>query len=223
MGTNLSRRNFLINSLLSTGSLALALPATRALAHTCGFTPKQTAGPFYPGDENFRQENDLTRVNGRKATGQVIYIEGIVRDSNCLPLKGARVEIWQACHSGKYNHREDPNPAKLDPNFKYWGETNTDENGAYIFKTILPGSYPASDTWTRPPHIHYRVNKLGYEEMVTQLYFAGQKLNEKDAILRQVPVEKRASVITDLKPSAGNRESGSLSGRFDLTLKMIQF
>ncbi len=69
-------------------------------------------------------------------------MRGIVQDLSCRPVAGVNVEIWQACASGRYNNERDPNPAPLDPNFRYWGETFTDAAGAYEFKTILPGAYP---------------------------------------------------------------------------------
>lgn len=148
-----NRRRFLKLSAGSVGALALSSPVGQALAASCGLTPPQTPGPFYPGESQFQAENDLTRIPGRpnRAVGQVIYVKGQVVDPQCRPIAGANVEIWQACASGKYNNPKDPNPAPLDPNFRYWGETFTDSNGEYAFKTILPGAYPADADWNRPP------------------------------------------------------------------------
>src|SRR2546430_3692171 len=53
------------------------------------------------------------------------------------------VEIWQASASGRYTHPDDRNnAAPLDPNFQGWGKAVTDQEGHYLFKTILPGQYP---------------------------------------------------------------------------------
>ena len=171
MSTNTNRRQFLKFGGTAAGAAMLLSPFSKALAETCGITPAQTAGPFYPGANQFGTDNDLTVIPGGRvrAVGQVVYIKGRVVDQNCRPLEGANVEIWQACHTGKYNNHKDPNPAALDPNFKYWAETFTDKKGDYVFKTIIPGAYPADTDWVRPPHIHYKISRLGYRDLITQM------------------------------------------------------
>jgi protocatechuate 3,4-dioxygenase beta subunit len=181
---------------------------------TAILTPSQTAGPFYPGEEEFSLEHDLTLVPGSsvRAEGEVIYVQGRVVDHTGLPVSGANVEIWQACASGKYNSPLDPNPAPLDPHFRYWAEALTNENGEYMFKTIVPGIYPAEQDWDRPPHIHFRVTKAGHEELVTQMYFKGHPLNDLDQILRKIPGEQRETVMVDF---ANEKKTGF----FEIVLK----
>lgn len=224
MKTEVGRRSFLKVSSGTAGLFFFSGPISKSLAAVCGLTPAQTAGPFYPGERQFKPENDLTQISGNplRALGQVVYIKGKVLDTNCQPIQGANVEIWQACATGKYNHPRDPNPAAIDPNFKYWGETFTDENGEYIFKTIIPGAYPASDGWDRPPHIHYRVAKLGFRELITQMYFSGDPLNDKDLILLDIPEHQRQSVIVPFLPSSPDLEPGTLTGTFDLTMQPVR-
>lgn len=185
---NLSRRNLLKNLTTAGSALALAPLAAKAAPLCEPTTPRQTQGPFYPTADQIDKDTDLTQIAGSPvpASGRVIWIEGIVQDQNCNPVKDAFVEIWQACASGKYNHPGDPNPAPLDPHFQYWGIAKTDEFGSYSFKTIYPGAYPANATWMRPPHIHFKVHKWGYRELITQLYFEGEPDNEKDLILEAI-------------------------------------
>lgn len=216
-----NRRNFL--KIGATAASAL-LVSKRALAAApfCSLTPAQTSGPFYPGESKFTRENDLTQVNGKKALGQVIYVRGRVVNQRCEPVPDANVEIWQACVTGKYNNRLDPNPAAIDPNFKYWGETFTDKNGEYMFKTIVPGQYPADVGWIRPAHIHFRIAKIGHQELVTQMYFKGDKYNDTDLILQAVPAGERPSVIVDFQPSPAGFEPGSLTGEFNITFRSLR-
>jgi len=166
-------------------------------AEVCAPTPAQTEGPFYPIKDQADKDWDLTQVTGKraKALGEVIWVGGVVTDQNCNPVEGALVEIWQACKSGKYNHAGDPNKAPLDPNFQYWGKAITDAQGRYVFKTIKPGSYPAQPGWVRPPHIHYKVTKLAYMELTTQLYFTGDKLNDQDLILQRLSRMEQEQVV----------------------------
>jgi protocatechuate 3,4-dioxygenase beta subunit len=224
MKSNSERRNFLKFGAGAAGILAAASPIGQSLAATCGLTPPQNEGPFYPGQEQFHPDNDITQIPGRaaRALGQIIYVRGKVVDQKCLPVRGANVEIWQACSSGRYNNVKDPNPAPLDPGFKYWGEAFTDDQGEYVFKTIMPGSYPADTDWTRPPHIHFKIACLGYEELTTQLYFKGNVLNKDDLILRRIPAAERDRVVVDFQPAPAGFEAGSWVGSFDITLRSIR-
>jgi len=209
------RRKVLKSLMLGTG----ALFATSSLAQDiCGITPAQTEGPFYPIQDQEDKDWDLTRVKGRllSAKGEVVFVKGMIQDENCKPVKGAMVEIWQACHTGKYNHRADPNPAKLDPNFGYWGRSISDEKGRYLFKTIIPGAYPATSTWTRPPHLHFKIHLRGFEELTTQMYFKGQALNKSDRILNDLSSFERELVIVDFQTIEGNKV-----GEFNISLKSL--
>ena len=207
----------------ATGLLAFTSPMTRALAASCGLTPAQTPGPFYPGESLFHADNDLTQVPGQgRAQGQIVYVKGRVVDQNCKPIANATVEIWQACASGKYNSAKDPNPAPLDHGFKYWAEASTDANGEYMFKTIIPGEYPADTDWIRPPHIHFKVSHLGHRELVTQMYFKGNPRNERDLILQGIPAGERAGVVVDFQPSSPELEPGTLTGHFEINLRSVR-
>lgn len=219
MDTN--RRGFLRMGAAAAGALLISKEAMGAAR--CVMTPAQTAGPFYPGESKFTPENDLTRVNGLKAQGQVVYVRGQILDQACKPVAGVNVEIWQACVTGRYNNKLDPNPAAIDPNFRYWGETFTDGDGRYEFKTIIPGQYPADTDWMRPAHIHFRVAKVGYAELITQMYFKDDKYNATDLILQAVPADTRESVIVDFQPSDASLEPGSLTGEFNITINSLRF
>jgi len=204
----MNRRNLLKLGL----STAASLTALNALAsdsdETNGLfckprnrTAAQPKGPFYPVVDQIDKDADLIYVNGSTtaALGEVVIVQGLLTDQHCRAVPGALVEVWQACQSGRYDHPSDPNPAELDPHFQYWGQAVTDQNGFYRFRTIIPGAYPAGDGWIRPPHIHFKVSKLGYMELITQMYFAGEELNNADLILRQLREEKQKEVIVDFK------------------------
>lgn len=213
------RRNFILQSLGVATSLA-ALPVLGK--EVCALTPAQPEGPFYPENSALGEDNDLVWVKGKSspAEGEIILIKGTVRDLQCQPVEGALVEIWQACHTGKYDHSGDPNPAKKDPNFQYWGQCMTDQNGQYLFRTVKPGAYPAGSGWVRPPHIHFHVKKIRYQELVTQLYFAGEALNSADLILRQLSKEEQEKVVRPLLPSGVIDQDAKIC-EFDVVLQPI--
>lgn len=165
-------------------------------------TPAQPVGPFYPMTDQLDKDADMTQVQGhnQKASGQRIKLNGQVVDvATGKAVGGAVVEFWQACESGKYNHKDDPNNAALDPHFQYWAQVQTDQDGRFELLTIKPGAYPADDKWTRPPHIHVKVHKQGYPSLTTQMYFASDPLNTSDLILQQLSPSLRAMLVVDFK------------------------
>ena len=106
-------------------------------------------------------------------------------DTNGKAIEDVTVDLWQANAAGRYRHPRDRNRAPLDPNFQGWAIVKSGHNGQFRFKTIFPGIYPASAEWMRPPHIHFKLQKEGYTELTTQMYFPDQKLNDSDLLLMQ--------------------------------------
>jgi protocatechuate 3,4-dioxygenase, beta subunit len=147
-------------------------------------TPDQILGPYFPVRRRAFTSNDLTTVEGGtgEAQGELIKVTGRVLNLDGEPVRGARLTIWQANSLGRYRHANDSNPAPLDPNFVGCTRIRSSEDGSYIIKTIKPGAYPASPEWTRPPHIHFEVQGR-FERLVTQMYFPGDPLNDRDRLL----------------------------------------
>ena len=258
MKENNSRRRFLKYG----AGVATAAVASKALSSTCNIkTGEQPLGPFFPkpgtpkkvirenSDPNtpiyLANDNDLTYINGQfeKADGQQVLITGVVIDKKCKPIPDANIIIWQASHSGMYNHQGDQDnldfkhpetgkliKRKMDHNFQFWGKTTTDKHGNYSFKTVVPGFYPADidSGWYRPPHIHFMVSAMGHQQLVTQMYFKGdtirnnkfiQKLNQKDPLLQSSGLSKteREALVVEFKRVF--TEKSYLQGRFDIKLK----
>lgn len=221
--SGLSRRD-LLGAGMVLPLAALAVPAT-ASAGSCGLTPRQTSGPFYPLYDQLDKDVDLTQLVGHDepASGLVIRVQGQVLDEHCKPVVGALVDLWQADSNGRYSHPGDPNPARRDPDFQGWGQAVTDAEGRYSFKTVKPAAYPLEFLDGRPderagyrtPHIHFRVSKRGYRELTTQMYFAGEALNDADIVLRRVPAAERARVVISPTVTA---PKGSPVFRFDVTI-----
>ena len=197
-----SRRTFIKAGMV--GGLAAALSKlTRAADSTVHLpTPTEIEGPFYPITPQKDKDFDLTRIEGRSgiAQGRKIFIEGQVLDTDGQPVENATVDLWQANAAGRYRHPYDSNPAPVDPNFQGWAIVQSGRQGRFHFKTVLPGAYPASGNWMRPPHIHFRVSKRGYLELVTQMYFEGQELNRSDLLLmRKSEMERQSMVARRIK------------------------
>jgi len=193
---NSSRRTFLKTSLIG-GVLGYGAVARGDYLPKLIPTPPEIKGPFYPITPQKDKDFDLTRVDGKTgvAAGQAIWIEGTVLDTTGTPVEDASVELWQANAAGRYSHPHDSNTAPMDPNFQGWAIVPSGKKGNFRFKTVLPGSYPASESWTRPPHIHFKISKLSYVELITQMYFPGNPLNERDLLLMRKGVEEKKLMI----------------------------
>jgi protocatechuate 3,4-dioxygenase beta subunit len=112
------------------------------------------------------------------ARGDVIILTGAVVDVYGSPVEGAAVEIWQTDESGVYDHPGDPGTAGRDPGFQFYGTSITNADGAFSFRTIVPGQYEP-----RTPHIHFKVKLDGVTLLTSQFYFAANAAqNQNDGI-----------------------------------------
>jgi protocatechuate 3,4-dioxygenase, beta subunit len=213
----MSRRHML-GIALGVNALALTRPWTAVWAETLKRTPGQILGPFYPVDKSPAVVSDLVMLPGRPgpAQGQVIHVIGRVLDIDAKPVAGARVEIWQANTWGRYRHPSDANPAPLDPNFDGFAAQVTDAEGRYHFKTIKPAAYPTGPNSMRPPHIHFEVTGR-MDRLVTQMYFAGEPLNDKDPFFQSAGAGKER-LIVNLQPPSSGLEPNSLVAPWDIVV-----
>lgn len=226
----LNRRQALNLSLGATAGLFTAgFTNKTSSGPECQETPEQVFGPFYPLHDQDDEDVDLTMIKGHteQAKGEVIFVRGKVTDQNCNPIEGALVEIWQANHHGRYHHERDTSKAELDPNFQGWGEMLTKADGSYSFKTIKPGSYGMFDSASadedfRTPHIHYKVSLRGYHEVITQMYFEGERLNKTDLVILELPEEERAQFIISPGEPALEKDKRIPVYHFNVVLKQVK-
>jgi protocatechuate 3,4-dioxygenase beta subunit len=213
----ISRRHVL-KMALGVNALALTGSWTAARAETLKRTPGQILGPFYPLDKPPAVVSDLVTLPGRPgpAQGQVIHVMGRVLSIDAKPTAGARVEIWQANTWGRYRHPSDTNPAPLDPNFDGFAAQVTDAEGRYHFRTVKPAAYPTGPNSMRPPHIHFEVTGR-MDRLVTQMYFAGESLNDNDPFLQSAGAGKER-LIVKLEPPTSSLEPGSLVAAWNIVV-----
>jgi len=211
-------RRALASAGLAAASTAL-LPAARPAAQPGApspATPRQTPGPFYPVDWSGDADADLVRVAGEaaRAQGTVTHLRGRVLDARGEPIGGAVVEIWQCDAFGRYRHPRD-RPEGRDAAFQGRGRVAAGPDGAFAFRTIRPVPYPG-----RTPHIHVAVAVPGRREppLVTQLYVAGEPLNERDGLFNALRDPRQREAVL-LRPEPADRiETGALLAGRDIVL-----
>ena len=184
----------------------------------------EITGPVFGREELGPLDNDLilNYAKGGEPIGERILVHGHVRDENGRGVADTLVEFWQANAGGKYRHQNDRYLAPIDPNFGGCGRTITDENGYYYFRTIKPGPYPWRNfinSW-RPAHIHFSIFGSGFaQRLITQMYFEGDPLIWKDAMIQIIPDEdavKRLIAPLDMEAAV---PLDMLAYRFDIVLR----
>ncbi len=166
----MKRRSFLRN----TAFAAVAVSATgfirfdgKKYVGDCE-TTSDILGPFYRPGSPVR--NNFI-VPGEK--GELLELSGIIKHNDCItPYKNAKIELWHCDSKGVYDNTSD--------DFLYRGTAYSGEKGQYSFKTILPVAYNIGNGHTRPAHFHLMITAEGYQALITQLYFTGDKYINKD-------------------------------------------
>ena len=183
----MKRRTFLNNSALS----AIAISATGFIRlegkHFVGDceTTSDILGPYYRPDSPVRSN---LIIKGEK--GEPLELLGKIKHQDCItPYKNAKIELWHCSSGGVYDNDT--------PEFKYRGTTFSDEQGFYSFQTILPVPYDAGGGYIRPAHFHLMITAEGYQPLVTQLYFNGDKHIEKDIYANAEVAKKRRLEVKD--------------------------
>lgn len=120
--------------------LALTAAGTSA-ASRCQPTEGDGAGPF-------QQSPVAVPRRAKIGTGHVLQGR-ILRASDCKPLAGVLVVLWQAGPNGYGRHGR--------------GSVVTNRLGRFRFEGPVPASYTG-----RQPHIHIAVSDPAYEELLTR-------------------------------------------------------
>lgn len=174
-------------------------------------TTSQTIGPYLRIGLEWMVIEDIA-PNG--VAGERVAIEGRVVDADGKPVNDAAVEIWQANSQGKYPSPEDPQDKPVEPGFRGYGRSLTDDGGNFRFRTIKPGRVPGPDGKLQAPHLCVTVFMRGLlKQLVTRMYFPDDPANADDAVLRLVPAERRATLVATKRPDGALAWNLVLQGR----------
>lgn len=149
-------------------------------------TPRAIEGPLYiPGAPLAQAE---VRLDEDPVPGEILIMEGQVRDTNGKPVAGALVDVWHANEHGRYSH--------FDPQqtpYHLRRKIETDMQGRYRFRSFIPPGYaippnsPTSELFealgrhgNRPAHIHFLVTAEGMRTLTTQINIPGDTFLDDD-------------------------------------------
>jgi len=153
----------------------------------------QTIGPYLRIGLEWMQVEDMAP---KGVAGERVAIRGRVLDGDGKPVNDAAVEIWQANSHGRYAHPDDKQDKPLERDFRGYGRSLTDDNGAFRFSTIKPGRAPGPGGKMQAPHLSVTIFMRGLlKHLQTRIYFPDEPANAADPILALVPVERRSTLI----------------------------
>lgn len=194
-----------------------------------GGTPRTIEGPLYITDAPL--EKGEARLDQDPEQGEVLFVEGQVRDTVGTPVPGAIVDVWHANTKGFYSFF-DPTPTPQSP-YNLRRRVETDAEGRYRFRTIMPSGYgcpPDGPTQQlldklgrhgkRPAHVHFFVEAPGFRKLTTQINIADDPLVHDDFAFATrdglIPELVRHDDPADIKARGLNEPFATI--RFDFEL-----
>ncbi len=207
-----NRRQFLRNTSLAALSAAL-IPRTgsarsqeRDLTVDCNATTLDFygQGPFYT--PNAPDLNEVAQLADMDEPGERIIISGLVRNLDCSQIiPDAEIDIWHANDAGQYDN----------DGYNLRGKVYSNEQGFYLFETILPGKYLNGASF-RPRHIHFRVTPPGFDTLITQLYFEGDTDIPGDAA---ASIDSGTYDATERTIALSENAEGKMEGTWDIMIE----
>jgi hydroxyquinol 1,2-dioxygenase len=177
-----------------------------------GCTESTVFGPLHaegaPHDEH---GNDA----GHGADGEPCYVRGRVRALDGTPIAGAEVQVWQSDAGGMHDV---PRPRQRRQRAS--GMLTSGADGNFAFESVVAGPHPiphdgpvgrmlellGRDRW-RPAHLRFMITAPGYERLVTDVFRAGDKYLDCDAVFGV-----RSSLVADwVRHAPGRTPDGHAS------------
>jgi protocatechuate 3,4-dioxygenase, alpha subunit len=162
-------------------------------------TPSQTVGPFFAIELPY-SDGPYVVADG---TDGAIWLRGRVYDGAGEPVPDALIESWQADPQGTF-----------DSDFRGFGRSGTDAEGAWAILTLKPGPVPDADGTQQAPHIDLSVFGRGLlHRVVTRIYFSDEEqANAADPVLADLPDDAARATLIATREDDGYRHDIHLQG-----------
>jgi protocatechuate 3,4-dioxygenase, alpha subunit len=162
-------------------------------------TPSQTVGPFFAIELPY-SDGPYVVADG---TDGAIWLRGRVFDGAGEPVPDAMIESWQADPQGSF-----------ESDFRGFGRSGTDAEGAWAILTLKPGPVPGADGTRQAPHVDLSVFARGLlHRVVTRIYFADEEqANAADPVLTALPDDAARATLIAAREDDGYRHDIHLQG-----------
>jgi protocatechuate 3,4-dioxygenase alpha subunit len=162
----------------------------------------QTVGPFFHEALPWEGGADLTNP---KTQGTHIQLIITALDGNGDLVSDGMIELWQADTHGSFNHPDDARGHDRDPNFSGFGRGTANQDGQFVFNTIIPGRVLGPGNTLQAPHIDVSFFSRGLvRRLVSRIYFEGQPGNDEDPVMGLIDPARRSTLIARKDPSTLN-------------------
>jgi catechol 1,2-dioxygenase len=153
-----------------------------------GATENTVLGPFYVAGAPRLENGANVNLDGK---GEPLLVRGRVTDTQGQPITGATIDVWQANEDGFYDVQQ----KGIQPEWNLRGLFETDDEGRYWFRSAKPHYYPIPSDGPvgkmlatlgrhtyRPAHLHFIVEKPGFERVVTHIFTPDCPYLKEDAV-----------------------------------------
>lgn len=157
-------------------------------------TASQTAGPFL--HLGLTDKGSVCQIAGATTVGERVRITCRVLDGDGVPVSDGMVEVWQSDAQGQYCHPEDAGRSESDSTWRGFGRLALNPEGMCVFESVKPGRVPGLGNTRQAPHLNVAIFARGLlKQLVTRIYFAGDKSNTEDPILALIPEGRRETLM----------------------------
>ncbi|PWR12652.1 alcohol dehydrogenase [Micromonospora acroterricola] len=191
-----------------------------------GTTPSAVLGPFYvEGPPETPQGTDI----GAGLDGVPLLTEVRVVSDTGEPLAGAVVDVWQSNKDGFYDVQL---PEVEGPVLR--ARFRTDDDGLLRYWSILPSDYPIPTDGPvgemlaatnrhayRAAHVHFLINAVGHQQLITQLFPADTTYLDSDAVFGV----KQPLIVEFTNPGGSTPDGREIAGewrRLDYTFTLAR-
>lgn len=153
-----------------------------------GASESTVLGPFHIPDVPELPMGSNICLDGK---GHPMLIKGRILNTKGDPIEGVKIDVWQTNDDGFYDVQQ----KGIQPDFNLRGVFRTGADGTYTFWGAKPRFYPIPDDGPvgkllgslgrhpyRPAHLHYILEAVGYETLVTHIFDPDDKYIHSDAV-----------------------------------------
>lgn len=194
ISTDLRQEMILLSDTLGLSMLVDSINHPRTHPSTEG----TVLGPFHTHDAHEMPSGTVLHSDP-DATRLLVVCS--VKDTQGNPIAGAKIDVWEGDSKGFYDTQY---PDRKGPDGR--GVLRSDEEGKFFFTAIVPVPYPIPDDGpvgkmlnalgrhpNRPGHVHFMLEKEGYDLLITALYPRGDPYEASDPVFGV-----KESLIVDL-------------------------